>query len=180
MTLLVNNAGYMAFEGAISASDMNFARQEMEVNYFGPLALTRAFAPVLGASRESAVLNMLSMASLVSLPVTGTYSASKAAVLSLTKSIRAELAAQGTSVIGILAVQTETDLGSRMPPPRMTPEEVVADALDALEAGKSEEIAAGAQTKAGYQAFRADPDGFQAKMSALLPAPRSRAAGERA
>jgi short-subunit dehydrogenase len=51
----------------------------MDVNYFGPLALTRTFKPALAASGGGAVVNMLSMAALVSLPVTGTYSASKAA-----------------------------------------------------------------------------------------------------
>lgn len=171
VSLLINNAGYMAFQGAISASDMTFARQEMEVNYFGPLALTRAFAPVLAASGGGVILNILSMAALVSLPVTGTYSASKAAILSLTRSVRAELAAQGTAVVGVLAVQTETALGSRMPPPRMSPEEVVADTLDAVERGENNEIAAGAQTRAAYQAFTADPKAFQAKMSVRLPQP---------
>ena len=171
VSLLINNAGYMAFQGAILASDMTFARQEMEVNYFGPLALTRAFAPVLAASGGGVILNILSMAALVSLPVTGTYSASKAAILSLTRSVRAELAAQGTTVVGVLAVQTETALGSRMPPPRMSPEEVVADTLDAVERGENDEIAAGAQTRAANQAFTADPKAFQAKMSARLPQP---------
>ncbi len=35
VTLLINNAGYAAFEGAIAATDMDDARREMEVNYFG-------------------------------------------------------------------------------------------------------------------------------------------------
>ena len=47
VTLLVNNAGYAAFQGAIAAPDLADARREMEVNYFGPLMLARAFAPVL-------------------------------------------------------------------------------------------------------------------------------------
>jgi NAD(P)-dependent dehydrogenase (short-subunit alcohol dehydrogenase family) len=71
VTLLVNNAGYAAFQGAIAAPDISAARREMDVNYFGPLALTRAFRPALGASSGGAVVNMLSMAALVSLPVTG-------------------------------------------------------------------------------------------------------------
>jgi short-subunit dehydrogenase len=171
VTLLVNNAGYMAFQGAIAAPDINAARREMDVNYFGPLALTRAYRPVLAAAGGGAIVNMLSMAALVSLPVTGTYSASKAAFLSVTRSIRAELAAQGTIVVGVLAVQTETAIGARLPPPRMTPVEVASDALDAVQAGKSEEIAAGPLTQGAYQAFTADPKAFQARMSARLPQP---------
>ena len=169
VTLLINNAGYAAFEGAIAATDMDDARREMEVNYFGTLAMTRAFAPQLADAGGGAVLNMLSMLSLVSLPMAATYSASKAAGLSLTRSIRAELAAQRTQVIGVLAVQTDTAMGAALPEPRMTPQEVVSDALDAVQAGVSDEVIAGAQTRAIHQAFTADPKKVQAMMSTRLP-----------
>ena len=169
VTLLINNAGYSAFEGAIAAPDMDAARREMDVNYFGTLAMTRAFSPFLAASGGGAVLNMLSMLSLVSLPRAATYSASKAACLSLTRSIRAEFAAQGAQVIGVIAVQTETAMGAKMPEPRMRPQEVVSDALDAVEAGANDEIVAGAQSRNVYQQFTADPKAVQAMMLTRLP-----------
>ncbi|CAN5424340.1 SDR family oxidoreductase [soil metagenome] len=169
VTLLINNAGYAAFEGAISAADLTDARREMEVNYFAPLAVTRAFAPVLATSGGGAVVNMLSMLALISLPMAASYSASKAAMLSLTRSIRAELAAQGTQVIGVMAVQTETKMGVSLPEPRLSPQDVVSDALDAVASGASEEVFAGALTRGAYQAFSADPKAFQAKMSTRLP-----------
>jgi len=169
VTLLINNAGHAAFQGAIAAPALDDARREMEVNYFGPLALTRAFAPVLAAAGGGAIVNMLSMAAVVSLPALGSYSASKAALLSVTRSVRAELAAQGTAVVGVLAVQTESKIGSRLPEPRMQPDEVVLDTLAAIEAGVSDEITAGAQTRGAWLAYAADPKAFQAKMSARLP-----------
>ena len=169
VTLLVNNAGFAAFKGAISASDLGEARREMDVNYFGTLALTRAFAPALASSEGGAVVNMLSMLSLVSLPMAATYSASKAAGLSLTRSLRAELTAQHTQVVGVLAVQTESAMGAQLPPPRLTPHEVVSDALDGVEANTNDEVFAGAMTRAAHTAFEADPKGFQAKMSTRLP-----------
>lgn len=169
VSLLINNAGYAAFKGALSASDLDRARQEMEVNYFGPLAVTRAFRSVLAANGGGSVVNMLSMAALVSLPVMGTYSASKAAFLSVTRSIRAEMVAQGTTVVGVLAVQTETPIGNRLPAPRLTPHEVASDALEAVQAGRSDEVTAGSLTQGAYQAFTADPKAFQAKMSTRLP-----------
>ncbi|RDK02904.1 short-chain dehydrogenase [Paraburkholderia lacunae] len=168
-TLLINNAGISTFEGAIAASDMDPARLEMEVNYFGMLAMTRAFAPILAAAGGGTVVNMLSMLSLVSLPRAATYSASKAAGLSLTRSIRAELGAQGTRVIGVLAVQTETAMGAKMPEPRMTPQELVSDVLDAVQAGTNDEIVAGAQSRSVYQSFVDDPKAVQAMMSTRLP-----------
>jgi short-subunit dehydrogenase len=141
----------------------------MEVNYFGTLSLTRAFAPVLAKAGGGALLNMLSMLALVSLPLAATYSASKAASLCLTRSLRAELGAQATQVVGVLAVQTETNMGAKLPEPRMTPQEVVTDALDAIEGGTNDEIVAGNQSRAIYEAFIADPQGLQAKMSTRLP-----------
>jgi short-subunit dehydrogenase len=167
--LLINNAGYAAFKGAIAAPGLDDARREMDVNYFGTLAMTRAFAPQLDAAGGGAIINMLSMLSLVSLPAAATYSASKAAALSVTRSIRAELAAQSTQVMGVLAVQTETAMGAKLPEPRMTPQEVVTDALDALQAGTSDEIVAGAQSRKIYEAFMSDPKGLQAMMSTRLP-----------
>lgn len=169
VTLLINNAGVAAYQGSISAPDIEDARREMEVNYFGTLALTRAFAPVLAASGGGAVVNMLSMLALVSLPMAATYAASKAATLSLTRSIRAELGAQGTQVIGVLAVQTDTPLGAKLPEPRMSPAEVASDVLDAVQAGTNDEIVAGAQSRGIHQAFTADPKALQAMMSSRLP-----------
>lgn len=174
VTLLINNAGFASFDGVISAPGVELARREMDVNYFGTMALTRAFAPVL-AKNGGAIVNMLSMLSLVTLPMAATYSASKAAALALTRSTRAELDAQGTQVVGVLAVQTDTEMGASMPEPRMTPQEVVKDALDAIEAGINAEIVAGEQSRAIHGAFVADPIGLQAKMSTRLP---QRAAGQ--
>jgi hypothetical protein len=51
----------------------------------------------------------------------------------------------------------------------MTPQEVVTDALDAIQAGTNHEIVAGNQTRAIHEAFVADPKGLQAKMSTRLP-----------
>lgn len=169
VTLLINNAGYAAFEGSISAPSMDDARREMDVNYFGTLALARAFAPVLAKNGGGGIVNMLSMLSLISLPLAATYAASKAAGLSLTRSIRAELNAQSTQVIGVLAVQTETAMGAKLPEPRMSPKEVASDALNGIEDGTNDEVVAGQQSRGIYNAFLADPKGIQATMSARLP-----------
>lgn len=70
---------------------------------------------------------------------------------------------------GASKIQTETAMGASLPEPRMTPEEVVKDALDAVQAGLNDEIAAGAQTRKIYETFLADPKGLQAMMSTRLP-----------
>lgn len=167
--LLINNAGFAGFHGAVSAPDLSAARQEMEVNYFAPIALVRAFAPRLKAAGGGAIVNLLSFLSLVTMPRAGTYSASKAASLAMTRSIRAELAAQSTAVVAVMPVQVETDMGRDLPEPRLTPQEVVAEALDAVESGL-EEVFPGELTRQSASAFAKDPKGVQAYLSKMIPA----------
>lgn len=47
VNLLINNAGVATYQGLIDAENLEAARQEMEVNYFGTLSMIRAFSPVL-------------------------------------------------------------------------------------------------------------------------------------
>ena len=74
-----------------------------------------------------------------------------------------------TQVLGELAVHIETAMGGKMPEPRMTPQEVVSDALDAVQAGPNDEIVAGAQSRKVYRQFIADPKAVQAMMLTRLP-----------
>ena len=55
-----------------------------------------------------------------------------------------------------------------MPEPRMTPQELVSDALDAVAADANEEIVAGAQSRQVYQQFIADPKALQALQAMML------------
>ncbi|MCV9961344.1 SDR family oxidoreductase [Pararhizobium sp. BT-229] len=169
VTLLINNAGFAGGQGAISAPDISIARQEMEVNYFGVLALSKAFAPILAKAERSSIVNVLSFLSLVTLPLAGTYSASKAAGLAASRSIRAELKGQGTQVVATMPVQVDTDMGRSLPEPRLQPLDVVSETLDAVEAG-IEEVFPGELTRNAASAFAADPKGVQAHMSTRLPA----------
>jgi len=84
VTLLANNAGTAYFTGFMSTDDPASAMADMDVNYFGTLAMIRAFAPTLKANGGGAIVNIASIASLVNFPVLGSYSASKAANHSLT------------------------------------------------------------------------------------------------
>lgn len=79
MNLLVNNAGIARWTGFLSPDSVKAARAETETNYFGPLFLSRAFAPVLAKNSGGAIVNVLSILSWVAVPSAGTYSASKAA-----------------------------------------------------------------------------------------------------
>ena len=169
ITLLINNAGAAAFSGALSASDTVGARQEMEVNYFGVLSLAQALRETPAFHQGGAIVNLLSILSLVTLPVAGTYSASKSAALALTHTLRAELKSRGVQVLGVLPVQVDTAMGAPLPEPKLTPAEVADGTLDALEAGE-EEVFPGALSKGAAQMFRADPAGMQAQFAGLAHA----------
>ena len=169
VTLVINNAGTAAFTGVLSAKDTAGARAEMEVNYFGPMALAQALRDTPAFRKGGAVVNLLSILSLVTLPVAGTYSAAKAAELALTRTLRAELKGRGVQVLGVLPVQVDTALGAPLPEPKLTPAEVATGTLDALEADE-EEVFPGALSQGAAEAFRADPAGMQAQMANLVHA----------
>lgn len=138
VTLLVNNAG--VYTGGPLLGPGDGARHEMEVNYFGTLAMSRAFAPVLAANGGGALVNMLSVVSYLSPPNMGAYAASKSAAWSLTNGLRVELAEQGTLVVGVHAGFIDTDMAAFVDRPKARPEDVVARALDAVEEGRYEAL----------------------------------------
>lgn len=134
-TLVINNAGVAGFAGLIAADTLEPARLEMEVNYFGALEVIRGFAPVLKANGGGTLVNIGSIASHVNFPALGSYSASKAAVHSLTQGVRAELSDQGTQVIGVYPGPVETDMAKNIDAPKVPPAQIVQAVLEAVEAG---------------------------------------------
>merc|ERR1712137_791733 len=92
--LVVNNAGFASYASATGKDEdiIAKAQQEMVINYLGPMAIVKAFAPILASKDNTAVVNISSIASYVNFPLAATYSASKAASHSLTQAQRRELA----------------------------------------------------------------------------------------
>lgn len=138
VTLLINNAGIALWTGFLGSDSVRAARSEMETNYFGPLELARAFAPILAKNGGGAIINMLSVLSWVSVPSGGTYSASKAAAWALTNWLRTDLKKQGTQVLAVHVGPVDTDMTRQLTFPKVKPVEVVRQTLGALEAGRPE------------------------------------------
>jgi short-subunit dehydrogenase len=137
----VNNAGVMKASSFIGTPSLDAARLEMETNYFGTLAMCRAFSPVLAANGGGAVVNMLSVTSFYTNPLDASYGASKAAELSLTNGIRTELAHQGTLVVAVHASFVDTEMAAGIDAPKLSPESVAEQTFDAVEAGQVEVLA---------------------------------------
>lgn len=141
VNLLINNAGIALLGPFLAPDAIEDARAQMEVNYFGPLRMARAFAPVLARNGGGAIVNVLSVASWVTTPRLATYAATKSAAWSLTNGLRTELRAQGTQVMSLHAGFIDTDMTKEIDAPKSTPEAVVAEALAALERGDSQALA---------------------------------------
>jgi len=85
-----------------------------------------------------AIVNLLSSVSWVAVPSGGTYSASKAAAWALTNWLRTALSEQGTQVVGVPAGPVDTDMARELTLPKVTPLDVVRQALSGMEAGRDE------------------------------------------
>jgi NAD(P)-dependent dehydrogenase (short-subunit alcohol dehydrogenase family) len=138
--VLINNAG-ISTGTPLVAGDEATIRREMDTNFYGPLLMSRAFAPILAANGGGAILNVISAVSWFTLPGTGAYSASKAAAWVLTDSTRLELAAQGTHVVAVHMGLVDTDMARGMDAPKIAPSDLANAGLDALESGAPEVLA---------------------------------------
>jgi NAD(P)-dependent dehydrogenase (short-subunit alcohol dehydrogenase family) len=136
--LVFNNAGVVLATGIADSTVLEQARREMEVNYFGPLQLLHRLAPTLARNGGGAVVNIGSAAGLANMPLFPTYSASKAALHSLTQAARTLLGSQGTSVFGVYPGPVDTDMTRELALPKTSPREVAFAILDGIEAGQED------------------------------------------
>jgi NAD(P)-dependent dehydrogenase (short-subunit alcohol dehydrogenase family) len=136
VTLVINNAGIST--RAQILGDEEGLRQELEVNYLGPVAVARSFAPILAANGGGALVNVLSVLSWVSFPHLGGYSAAKSAMWAATNSLRQNLAEQHTQVLAVHVGYMDTDMAAAVTAPKTAPQVVAEATLDALEAGEHE------------------------------------------
>jgi uncharacterized protein len=104
---LVNNAG-AAWRERFEDGGWEDIRRTMELNFNAPVRITEALLPALRESGGS-VVNVASVAGRVSRPNTGAYSASKAALLAWTDSLRAEEAGNGVHVGAVLPGFVKTE-----------------------------------------------------------------------
>jgi NAD(P)-dependent dehydrogenase (short-subunit alcohol dehydrogenase family) len=157
--LVINNAG-VGGNGSLLTADPERARAEMDTNFWGPVAVTRAFAPVLARNGGGAVVNVLSALSWLTAPGVGSYAASKAAAWSFTGSARAELRGQGTQVIAVHLGYMDTDMVAHLDVPKIAPADVARQTLDAISDG-DEEVLADLPTRQAKVALSGAPAGLE-------------------
>jgi NAD(P)-dependent dehydrogenase (short-subunit alcohol dehydrogenase family) len=158
VTLVVNNAG-ATIAGGILDAPMADVRALFETNVFAPLQVARAFAPILASNDGGAIIDVHSALSWLGRG--GVYSATKAAFWSVTNSLRLELLAQGTQVLGAHLGYTDTPMIAQLDVPKSDPAEIIAAIYDGLEAGEHEVLA--------DETSRLVKGGLSAPLSALYP-----------
>jgi NAD(P)-dependent dehydrogenase (short-subunit alcohol dehydrogenase family) len=141
LTMLINNAGVVIGSRVLAADSLENAKAEFDTNVWGPMNLSKAFAPVLAANGGGAIVNVLSAVSWMSIKEVATYAMSKSAAWSLTNALRLELARQGTLVVAVHPAFIDTDMAAGVDMPKTSPQQVVERTLDGVAAGLPEVLA---------------------------------------
>ena len=110
---LITMAGIMRPED-LRSLDLATAEETVTTNLLGPLRLLHHFVPFLSRQPAATVMTVSSGLAFVPLPATPTYSATKAAVHSLTESLRVQLAGTGVQVIELVPPAVRTGLMDRL------------------------------------------------------------------
>lgn len=96
--VLINNAGY-GIVGAAEETPEAELRAQMETNFFGAVAVTRAALPILRAQTSGAIVNISSLGGQVSFAGFGAYSASKFALEGHSEALALEMAPFGVKLL---------------------------------------------------------------------------------
>jgi NAD(P)-dependent dehydrogenase (short-subunit alcohol dehydrogenase family) len=140
ISLVFNNAGVLAGYSLLTTSADDLAR-DFATNLFGTLAASKAFLPALeraAATGSAALVNVLSVVSLASMPALGGYSAAKAAAYSVTQALRGELAVRHIAVHAVFPGPIDTDMVRAMEMAKTSPDQVAQAIVAGIERGSDD------------------------------------------
>lgn len=109
-TALVNNAAILGRSGPTVEASLEEWKRVFDVNVFGGLLCAQAVVPSMVSHGYGRVVNVASIAGKEGNPFAGAYAASKAALISMTKSLGKELAETGVLVNCITPSAADTDI----------------------------------------------------------------------
>jgi NAD(P)-dependent dehydrogenase (short-subunit alcohol dehydrogenase family) len=164
VNLLINNAAVATISG-LADTPIDAVRDSMETNFFGVLNVTNAFVPAL-AQRQGAIVNMLTLVALASMPALAAYNASKAAGWSLTQTLRADLAKRGVSVFSVFPGAVDTDMIRAFQMPKTPAIDVARTILVGIEAGE-EDIFPDPMAQQLYSAWRQDHKAVERQFASM-------------
>jgi NAD(P)-dependent dehydrogenase (short-subunit alcohol dehydrogenase family) len=141
---LVNNAGNAGELRFWAEAAPQHLRAMFDVHVFGAERIARAVLPAMRAQGGGTIVNVASTVAWVPMPSAAAYSAAKAAIVSLSESLRAELAPHGIEVVLFAPPHTSTEAGRAWPlegPRIQTPEWVAEELIATLRSGRSSRLA---------------------------------------
>lgn len=109
--ILINNAG-VGLAGAIEETSINEAKNQFETNFFGVVRVTQAVLRYMRNQNNGIIINVSSLAGIISLPFQGFYSSSKFALEGFTEALRIELKPFNIEVTNINPGDFQTDFTS--------------------------------------------------------------------
>lgn len=110
--ILINNAGIQLLTDLTKEVDINRVNQEVGINLIAPIHLTSLFAKHLQKKKEASVINISSGLAFVPIALMPVYCASKAAIHSLSLSLRYQLKDTSVKVFEIAPPSVDTELGA--------------------------------------------------------------------
>jgi len=110
--VLINNAGF-AVGGFAEDVALDELRLQMDTNFFGQVAVTKAVLPTMRAQRSGHIIMVSSILGLIGQPMVSSYCASKHALEGWAESLRIELRALGVKVVLIEPGAYKTDIWTR-------------------------------------------------------------------
>ena len=165
VTLLVNNAGVLDFGGILDAP-YEAVERNLATNFYGKLNMARAFAPVIETNGGGAIVNLLTLVALASMPGLAVYNASKAAAWSMTQSLRASLAGKGIEVFGVFPGAVDTDMLAGVDMPKTSPAEVARAIVQGIAKGR-EDIFPDPMSAQMYAAWKKDHKAVEKQFAAM-------------
>lgn len=112
--VLINNAGDGYF-GSVEELSVDLAKKQFDTNYFGQIRTIQALLPLMRKRGFGQIVNTSSMAGLLSIPFQSQYSASKAAILRMTESLRNEVAKYNIKISSLLPGDINTNFNAHTP-----------------------------------------------------------------
>lgn len=167
VTLLINNAGVANGGFVLGSDDISGLRKDVEVNVLGTTDMIRRFVPVLESNGGGAIVVLNSVASLINFPLFGGYSASKAALHSITQCVRAELAPKDILVTGVYPGPIDTDMAEPLDMPKESPSTVANATLVGLGDG-AEEVFPDSMAKDLAADFRSDWKAVEKQIAGMM------------
>lgn len=112
INILINNAGIQLLTDLKKPVDLTRVRQETEINFIAPIHFSSLFTQHLAAKKDAAIINISSGLAFVPIAIMPVYCATKAAIHSLTLSLRYQLKNTPVKVFEIVPPSVDTELGS--------------------------------------------------------------------